>query len=346
MGFRAAVLTGLNQPLEVVDIEVPKLDVGQVLVRIHASGICGAQIGEITGTKGPDPWLPHLLGHEGGGIVQEVGQGISNVKPGDHVVMHWRKGIGIEARPPRYRLTANDYLGKPHHEVNKFVGGGWITTFNEMAVVSENRLTKIPKDIPFDIAALMGCAVTTALGLINNEAKVKIGESVLVTGCGGVGLNVIQGARLAGAYPIIAMDRVDRSTMAKQEGAEFVFSLSNVKGPFDVVVETTGSPEIISACYNLLKPQVGRLILVGQPDCSCDLVVPGFRRHYCGKTVMDSQGGLTNPAVDIPRYVAMYRAGLLELAHFITHRFPLADVNGAIKTVMDGEAIRCILEMP
>ena len=193
MRFKAAILTELNKPLVIDELDIPVLDVGQVLVKVHASGICGAQIGEISGAKGLDKWLPHLLGHEGGAEVLETGLGVTQVKPGDHVVMHWRKGQGIEAKPPRYKWGWMPPNGS--------VGGGWVTTFNEMAVVSENRLTPIPKDISFDVAALMGCAVTTALGMVNNEAKIMIGESVAVAGAGGVGLNVIQAAFLAGAVP-------------------------------------------------------------------------------------------------------------------------------------------------
>lgn len=342
MKFKAAILTELNRPLEVDELEVPVLDVGQVLVRVMASGICGAQIGEITGAKGPDRFLPHLLGHEGGGIVEDIGPGVKAVKPGDHVVMHWRKSRGIEATPPRYKRADSKGV----------VGAGWITTFNEMAVVSENRLTAVDPELPPDIAALLGCAVTTALGLVNNEARVKIGESILVMGAGGVGLGVIQGADMVGAYPIVAVDIYGSKLVeARATGATHTFRAG--RGPrgqglpdhFDVVVDCTGSPDMIAAGYDLTKPQGGRLILVGQPHCDCDLVLPGFRRQYCGKTVMDSQGGLTEPAIDIPRYATLYAVGKLCLDDLITHRIPLDRVNEAIEIVQQGEAGRCILTM-
>ena len=168
MKFKAAILENLNAPLVLDEIESQPLECGQVLVRIHRSGICGAQLNEIAGTKGPDNFLPHLLGHEGGGVVVETGPGVTSVKPGDHVVLHWRKGAGIHAKPAKYLWNG------------RTVNSGWVTTFSEYSVVSENRLTPIPKDVPFEIAALMGCAVTTALGLINNLAQVKIGQSVAV----------------------------------------------------------------------------------------------------------------------------------------------------------------------
>lgn len=337
MKFKASILTELNKPLVVDELLIPALDVGQVLVKVHASGICGAQIGEISGAKGPDKWLPHLLGHEGGAEVLEIGPGVTQVKPGDYVVMHWRKGQGIEAKPPRYQWPK--YIDGPT------VGGGWVTTFNEMAVVSENRLTKISQDIPFAVAALMGCAVTTALGLVNNEAKIKIGESVAVAGCGGVGLNIIQGAALVGANPIIALDicnfKEDQSFAAG--ATRFTNEIDEV-GPVDVFIDCTGDCRVISRAYDLVKPG-GRLILVGQPRHGNALNLPYFRNQYCGKTVMDSQGGLTNPNIDIPRYLELFKAGKLSLDQFITHRFTLEQVNEALDMVRSGNAGRVILEM-
>lgn len=330
----AAILTELNKPLVVDQLEIPNLDVGQVLVRVYASGICGAQLGEISGAKGPDKWLPHLLGHEGGGVVLEIGPGVTTVKPGDHVVMHWRKGAGIEAKPPRYLWGFKE------------VGGGWVTTFNDHAVVSENRLTPISKDIPFEVAALLGCAVTTALGMINNEAKIKIGESILVAGCGGVGLNVIQAALLAGANPVIAMDRSEGARKrAMMAGASCASNTIEGYDPVDVFVDCTGDCRVISRGYELIKPQSGRLILLGQPRHGEGLHLPYFRNHYCGKTVMDSQGGLTDPNKDIPRYLGLWKAGRLPVEKFITHRFPLEKANEALDVVRSGQAGRVILEM-
>lgn len=339
MKFKAAILTELNSPLVVDEIEVPVLDVGQVLVRVHASGICGAQIGEISGAKGPDKWLPHLLGHEGGGEVLEVGPGVTQVRPGDHVVMHWRKGRGIDTKPPRYQWPA-----KSGHR--GYVGGGWVTTFNDYAVVSENRLTPIEKNIPFEIAALMGCAVTTALGMINNEAKLKIGESVAVAGCGGVGLNVIQAAVLVGGNPIIGMDKEpSKHVLAIRVGASFAVNSFLGLDKVDVFVDCTGNVDVIAAGYDLIKPAGGRMILLGQPHHEACLSLPGFRRHYCGKTVLDSQGGLTDPNTDIPRYLGLWKVGRLPVEQLITHQFPLEQVNEALDMVRSGLAGRVILEM-
>ena len=216
--MRAAILVEHNHPLEVHEIECPsELDFGQVLVQVKYSGICGSQLGEISGLKGPDPYLPHLLGHEGSGVVQKIGPGVTTVKEGNHVVLHWRPSTGIQSPTPAYNWNG------------KKVNAGWVTTFNEYAVVSEDRVTMIPNDFDPEVGALMGCAVTTGLGVINNNAKVKIGESVVVWGAGGIGLNIIQGASLVSAYPIIAIDLYDHKlNMSKQMGATHTINAKKI----------------------------------------------------------------------------------------------------------------------
>jgi len=336
--FKAAILVEQNKALVVDEIgrHSRGLGCGQVLIKVECASICGAQIGEITGARGEDKYIPHLLGHEGSGVVEEIGIGVTTLKKGDHVVMHWRRGDGIEARPPKYQWEDRE------------VGAGPITTFNEYAVVSENRLTRIDDDIEFEIAALLGCAVTTGLGIINNEAKLKIGQSIAVIGCGGVGLNVIQGAVMVSANPIIAIDIHDEKLdMAIDFGATATFnmkrdSLSHLRA--DVVVECTGLVGMIETAYFMTVPR-GRLILVGQPHYEQILILHGVRQHYCGKTVMDSEGGQTSPSVDIPRYLKLYRAGKLKLDTLITHRFPLTHINDALTMVKSGRCGKVILEM-
>jgi S-(hydroxymethyl)glutathione dehydrogenase/alcohol dehydrogenase len=337
MKFKAAILERINQPLIVDDIEIDSpLEPGQVIVQIKASGICGAQIGEITGAKGLDKFLPHLLGHEGGGVVVETGPGVRHIKRGDHVALHWRKGVGIDAGFPKYKWG------------NKTVGGGQVTTFAEYAIISENRLTPIAKDVPFEIAALMGCGVTTGLGLINNEAQLKIGQSICVIGCGGVGLNVIQGAALVGAGKIHGIDIYEiKRFKALDIGATDAFPsalIGKLPKNYDVVVDCTGIPEMIDKGYSLVAPD-GKLILVGQPRYNQSLTINNMRQHYCGKTIIDSQGGLTNPTIDIPRYIKLYQQDKLKLDGLITHKFQLKDINQAIDKMRSGETGRVILEM-
>jgi S-(hydroxymethyl)glutathione dehydrogenase/alcohol dehydrogenase len=341
--MKAAILEKLNAPLVVDELEIPGLECGQVLVQVHRSGICGAQLGEIAGVKGEDKFLPHLLGHEGGGIVVDIGPGVTQVRKGDRVVMHWRKGGGIHSQPPRYRRG------------NSVVTAGWVTTFNDHAVVSENRLTSIPKDVPFEIAALMGCAITTALGLVNNEARLKIGQSIAVLGCGGVGLNVIQGASMVSADPIIAIDMHDNKLqMAKGFGASHVIDTSKSeireelqkivgRRGVDVFVDTTGQVQLIKLAYEL-SASSGKTILVGQSRHDQYVDFQTLPLHG-GKTLMASDGGQTNPNEDIPKYLNLYAKGKLKLDTLITHRFPLSEVNAALAIVRKGEAGRCVLTM-
>src|ERR1700733_14536289 len=253
---KAAILTESRKPLVIDEIKLPEeLDAGQVLVKILYSTICGAQLNEIQAAKGPDKFLPHLLGHEASGQVIETGPGVTHVKPGDTVVLHWRPSQGIQCQPPAYQWRGTK------------LNAGWGTTFSDYAVVSENRMTVIPSDYNLRDAPLLGCAVTTAAGVINNDANVKIGESVVIFGVGGVGLNVVQFAQLAGANPIVAVDLVDaKLDMAKSRGATHCLNgnavadmdaeirkIVGAKGP-DRGVETTGAKRVIDLPYNLPQP--------------------------------------------------------------------------------------------
>ena len=212
---KAAILAQSREPLVVDEIALPEtLDVGQVLVKVLYSTICGAQLNEIDAAKGPDKFLPHLLGHEASAQVIEIGPGVTTVKPGDTVVLHWRPSQGIQCQPPAYQWRG------------KKLNAGWVTTFNDYAVVSENRMTVIPPDYNLRDAPLLGCAVTTAAGVINNDANVKIGESVVIFGVGGVGLNVVQFAELAGANPIVAVDLVDASSTWRRAAAPRTASMA------------------------------------------------------------------------------------------------------------------------
>ena len=326
----ATILNKQNADLIVEEVEIFPLEVGQVLVKVEASSVCGRQIAEITGAKGRDWNLPHLLGHEGCGIVEDIGAGVKSVSIGDKVVMHWRKGNGIESDPPRYKWG------------NDVIGGGLVTTLSEKAVVSENRLTKVDQGMPSVPAALLGCASTTALGLINNEAKLKIGEGIMVLGAGGVGLSVIQAAKLVSAHPIIAID-INEAKLKKAEELGATHCCMNEPDlywgePAEVVVETTGIPAVIQQAYQAVTSG-GKIILVGQPDVELPLTISRFAAHYRGITVQDSEGGLTEPHIDIPRYVSLYKKGILKLDSLITDKYHLSDINKAIADMRRGQVV-------
>lgn len=331
----AAILVSQNQPLIVDEVELPsKLDVGQVLVKVHTSGICGSQLGEISGVKGPDKFLPHLMGHEGCATVLDIGPGVKNVKVDDLVVLHWRKGNGIDSKTPVY-----NWKGKK-------LNAGWVTTFNTHAVVSENRCTRIPSDTNKDIAALFGCAVTTGFGVIENNCNLQIGESVVVFGSGGIGLNIIQAASLRSAWPIIAVDLFDKKlNLALKMGAthtinsskeSFKNSLSNIikTEKVDVFIDNTGLPEVIELGYKFIKSK-GKLVLVGVPKLGNKINIFTLPLHF-GKTIIGSHGGESDPGVDIIRYLNLINQRQIPMREIISERFKLHEINKAMETLKKG----------
>jgi len=340
---KAAILAQSREPLILDEISFPEtLGVGQILVKVLYSTICGAQLNEIAAAKGPDKFLPHLLGHEASARVVEIGLGVTTVKPGDIVVLHWRPSQGIQCQPPNYTWRGQK------------LNAGWVTTFNEYAVISENRMTAIEPDYDLKLAPLLGCAVTTAAGVINNDANVKIGESVVIFGVGGVGLNVVQFAQLAGAYPIVAVDLLDgKLAMAQSRGATHCINPTAVadldgeirkivgaKGP-DKVVETTGVKSVIELAYNLTHAD-GTCVLVGVP--SEKVTIYTLPIHF-NKVLTGSHGGDAVPQVDIPRLIRLNKAGRLSFDGIITHEFPLDEINAALNLVRSGAAGRVLLRI-
>ena len=336
ISFSAAILVEQNQPLIVDEISFEdQLSVGQVLVKLDYSGICGSQLGEISGVKGPDPYLPHLLGHEGSGTVIDIGPGIRTVTIGDRVVLHWRRGSGIEGLPANYK-----WLGK-------VINAGHVTTFNSIAVVSENRVTAIPPDTNLKAAALLGCAITTGFGVITNDAKLKIGENIVIFGAGGVGLNIIQGAKLAGANKIIAVDKWEnRLDLAKKFGATATVNINSVTDLNDsilsemdgrlinVVVDNTGNTSMIRLGYDLIAKD-GRVILVGVPKNGDDTTLHTLPMHF-GKRLIGSEGGATVPDRDIPKYIDLIKSKKLEYVELISSVDRLEDINDVISRIKDG----------
>ena len=340
--MKSAILVESKKLLVVTEIDLPsKLEFGQVLVKVCYSGICGAQINEIDAVKGPDKFLPHLLGHEGSGIVEKIGEGVTTVKLGDHVVLHWRKSKGIESVTPQYLWNG------------KKVNSGWVTTFSEKTIVSENRLTVIPKNFDMRIAPLFGCSVITAFGVVNNDAKIKIGQSVLIFGVGGLGLNVAQAASMVSAYPIVGIDLYDHKiVMGKKFGLThgITGNLDNIKNEIynivgdkgaDVAIETTGNSKVIEKAYELTASD-GKTILVGVPNDK--ISIHSLPLHF-KKILTGSHGGDSIPDIDIPRYIRLINQKKMTLENLITHEFKLTDINKAIDLFRSGKAGRIIIKM-
>jgi len=334
--IKAAVLTNLNSPLEICEVELSKLKTGQVLVRVIVSGICGSQLHEIRGNKGNKDFLPHLLGHEGCGIVEDIGPNVINVQIGDKVVMHWRKGEGIEADFPIYYLN-----GVPF-------SSGKVTTLSEFAIVSENRLTTVPKDTDPEIAALMGCSLTTSLGILEKELQVNPEDKIAVMGCGGIGLSLILGLKLKGHLNIHGVDiNSDKKALVFGVGANYFSShIGQFGNKFDIIIDTTGNPESIKSAFNLLDPS-GTLILVGQLEPADSIVLENANTFFegTGKTIKATQGGKTAPQIDIPRYLKMNSDQLIHFKSLVTHRFPLVEINHAISMLKSGTAGRIMIQM-
>src|SRR3989344_679432 len=344
--MKAAVLETINSPLVVADVGLTDLSFGQFLVKLLFSGICGSQLQEIAGKKGNAKFVPHLLGHEGCGLVEDIGVGVTRVKKGDKVIMHWRKGDGIESDFPSYI-----YKGKK-------ISSGKVTTFSEYSIVSENRITPVPHDTPEELCALLGCGLSTALGTINNEAQVQFGESILIIGAGGLGVNLIKAAKLASAYPIISVDIHDsKKELAESLGAHLYINcrkeniaemLQKTFGmrDVDVIIDTAGNKKTCEETLPLLASG-GRHVQVGQlpQGETIELHNPNHFFTGEGKSFRATQGGKFSPSKDILRYVRLVKAGILQTDGIITHHVKLDDINEAIEQVRAGQASRILIVM-
>ncbi len=339
----AAILVEQRKPLVIDEVEVPALKRGQVLVEIHATRVCGSQIGEIDGVKGPDKFLPHLLGHEAGAVVLEVGPEVTHVAPGDRVVCHWRPGAGIDAGGSVY-----DWNGTT-------VNAGPITTFQKYAVISENRLTKVPPDTDFELCCLLADTLTTGFGIINNDAKVQAGESVVIFGVGGIGLGVVLGAKLAGANPIIGVDLHDHKlAKAASYGLTHQINASHenaaerakeiLEGLADVTIDGTGNSKVIETAYDLAKLRGGRCVLFGVMPHDQRVCIHTLPLHF-GRVLTGSEGGQSHPDRDIPDILQHFAVNSVSVAGFVTDRGSLNDLPEIMDRMRRGEVVHAIVSL-
>jgi S-(hydroxymethyl)glutathione dehydrogenase/alcohol dehydrogenase len=341
--FKAAVLEAQQKPLVLQDVVFRgPLQVGQVLVKLQVSGICGKQLEEIDGADGKDSFLPHLLGHEGSGHVVDIGPGVTKVHVGDFVVLHWRKGSGINSPVPQYERPDGSTIN-----------AGWVTTFNEFAVVSENRVTGIPGDSDPIVAALLGCAVTTGVGVAVNQAKINPYDTVVVYGCGGVGLCVIQGARLGHPRKLIAVDvneaaleaarkfgATDVVNASRQDASSAIRELTGGKGASKVLINTGNTRAIETALESAAVP--GECYFVGRPPRHVKISVDPLA-IFQERNIFGSHGGDSVPDRDIPTYMALNDEGALQLSALVGKVVPFVEINNAVSAVRSGQPGRCIV---
>ena len=340
MKTKAAILYELNRPLRIEDVEIPSLKCGQVLVKILCTGICGAQYNEMIGLKGPDRFLPHMLGHEASAIVQDIGEGVTKVKPGDYVVLSWVKGHGLDGVNTQFKSGST------------LINAGAVTTFSEYSVVSENRITPISSKIPADIAAIMGCAIITGCGIVHNTIQLQRKDSIIVFGAGGIGLSVILGARQAGCSNIIAVDLVDKKLeLALTLGATFVINpkrddlkkkLSAIlPDGVDYAVDASGAKESMETAFDVIKTK-GTCVIAGNLSKDKKIEIHPFELIK-GKKIIGTWGGESSPDRDIPKYEKGYLSGELPMGQLITHRYRLEDINEAFAVLKNGDAGRIVL---
>ncbi|WP_315782715.1 zinc-binding dehydrogenase [Bradyrhizobium sp. SZCCHNPS1003] len=342
MKTQAALLVQTGQPLVLAEIETPALKPGQVLVEIAYSGACGTQVMEWRGDKGEDKWVPHCLGHEGTGTVIEAGSAVTKVKVGDKVVLSWIKGTGIEAGGAVY-----DWDGKK-------VNAGGVTTFQRHAVVSENRLTLLPPDLPMDVAVLLGCAAPTGMGAVYNVLKVQPGDAVAVFGTGGIGLNALMAAALAGAMPVIGIDpNPTRRALAQIYGATHVIDaggdvLAEIKKivpqGVDLAVESSGIPAVMEQAINATRQQGGRAVVIGNAKHGAALTLnPGVFNQ--GKSLLGTWGGDSVPDRDYGRYGRLLSSGRFPVRDLLSKPYSLAQADQALQDLAAGKVGRPLIDM-
>jgi len=359
MKTRAAVCRAFGEPLSIETIELAEPGPGEVLVRMAACAICHSDIFYMDGAWGGE--LPAVYGHEAAGVVEAVGPGVSRLKPGDHVVATLIRNCGFcpvcaegapvfceEVFPLDKATPLHDGAGKP------VVHGLRTGAFAEHIVVDASQAVLIPRDVKLDSAALIACGVLTGLGAVVNTANVKAGSSAVVIGCGGVGLNAIQGARLAGCDPIIAIDvEPGKLAAAREFGATHTINArgENVEGRVkeltggrkaDWVFVTVGVKGAAEQGVSLMKRN-GATVLVGMPPSGVAATIdPGWLAAD-GQKILGSKMGSARPMTDVPKIVALYLDGRLKLDELITGRYPLEKINEAVASSRSGAALRNVI---
>ncbi|WP_029008346.1 zinc-binding dehydrogenase [Azospirillum halopraeferens] len=343
MKTQAAILVELGKPLEVVELGIPALKPGQVLVEIAFSGACHTQVLEARGHRGADPFVPHCLGHEGSGTVLEVGAGVTKVAPGDTVILSWIKGSGANVPGSVY-----DWSGRP-------VNAGGVTTFMRHAVVAENRVTRLMAGLDLKTAIMLGCALPTGFGAVVNTASPGPGQSIAIFGAGGVGQSAIMGAVASGCAPVIAVDpNPAKRELALRFGANHVIDpaagdpVAEIQaitgGGADVAIEATGLPAVMVQAARCVRPQGGKAVIVGNARHG-ENVTFDPRLFNDGKSVLGTWGGDSVPDRDYPRFARLIAAGRINVEPLLSAPYRLEEINAVLDDLEAGRVGRPVIDM-
>jgi Zn-dependent alcohol dehydrogenase len=366
MVIRAAVLEETGGPMPVQDVELEPPHAHEVLVRIRASGVCHSDQNAIDGTA--PTRCPAVLGHEGAGVVEAVGDAVTQVAVGDHVALSWAPSCGsceeCLRELPQLCSTAWPAMGagglvdgtpRLSRDGKPVYHYSFISSFAEAAVVPERSCVRIAKDVPFEIAALVGCAVTTGVGAVWRTAGVRPGDRVAVFGCGGVGLSALLAAAAAGAGTIVAVDvSAEKATEAKELGATDAVVWQGspestadavrdvTRGGVDYAIEATGRPEAMQAAFLATRVR-GAAVLIGIPAEDAVLSVPALTIPRMERRILGSLYGSSRPERDFGTILDLYRRGRLPLDKLVSHRFPFDRVEDAFDVLRSGLARRVVL---
>ncbi|RTL57743.1 MAG: acetoin dehydrogenase [Rhodocyclaceae bacterium] len=345
--IKAAVLTQLGQPLTLLSgVTHPQPGKGQVLVKLAYSGVCHSQLMEARGRRGDDPYLPHLLGHEGSGRVVAVGDGVTKVAPGELVILGWIKGSGLDGGGAKYACPR---LPQP-------INAGGVTTFNEYALVSENRIVKLPAGVPLDVAVLFGCAVPTGAGIITHDLQPRPGSTIAIFGLGGIGLSALMATLLYQCASIIAVDvSEEKLALAQSFGAHHVIdardtdpvaairALTSGAG-VDYAVEASGQASVIEQAFAAVRRGGGVCVFASHPQHGSRISIDPYEL-ICGKQIRGSWGGSADPDRDVPLFAQLYREGRLPLDKLITKRYTLDQINEALDDLEQHRVTRPLIEI-
>jgi S-(hydroxymethyl)glutathione dehydrogenase/alcohol dehydrogenase len=339
----AAVLEQLGKPLSIKEIKIPPLVPGQVLVRVLFSGVCRSQLMEVRGGRGDDPWLPHLLGHEGSGVVIAVGDGVTKVKPDDEVILGWLKGEGVDAPGAKYLCG------------DQVINSGRVTTFSNYTVVSESRVVRKPANLPMDVAVLFGCALPTGAGMVLNELQPSKNHRGAVIGLGGIGLAALMALSGYHCQEIVAIDVSDEKLrLAQSFGATRLINPTccdvaqqvRMLAPdgLDFCLEAAGLISTMELGFALIRKGGGKLLFASHPP-EGEFLKLSPHELISGKQIAGSWGGATRPDRDIPRMYELFQTNGISMKTLLTKRYSLYQINEALIDIEEGRVFRPLIEM-